>query len=424
MNGSLSPSESGVSPPPPTSLATLDEPPIRLATAEIVEEAPIASSPAIIDAAIVDERGLLLRVWHFVGSVSEWCFGLVSLIGLLAVIAPIPIVQFLSLGYLLEASGRVAKNGRLRDGFPDIRKAARIGSIVLGSWLIILPVRMLADLAYTAHLASPGSASARGWRFAVTIITALAVMHILWAWFRGGKLRHFLWPAPIRFLKRVFRGGMYAEARDATWDFVASLRLPHYYWLGVRGFAGGVAWLFVPLLLFAAATLLPEGPGPVLLSLLGGFLLILVMLYLPFLQTHFAVEQRFETLFDISTVRGYFKRAPIAFWFSLFITLLFALPLYLLKIEVVQREVAWIPSLVFVLFIFPARLLTGWAVGRARKREKVRFFLFRWFFRFAELPIAAIFVFLIYFTQYLSWNGVWSLFEQHAFLLPAPFLGL
>lgn len=395
------------------------EPPVRVTTAEIVDDASV-----VVHADLLDERSLPRRVWDTVSSLCEWCFGLISMIGILAVIAPIPIVQFLSLGYLLESSGRIARNGRIRDGFVGIRQAARIGSIVLGTWLVLLPVRLLADFAYTAHLASPDSPVAKAWRLAATIVTALAVLHIVWAWFRGGKFRHFLWPAPLRFLKRVFRGGMYSEARDATWDFLARLRLLHYFWLGVRGFMGGAAWLFFPLLLFAAATLLPEGPGPALLSILGGFLLILVMLYLPFLQTHFAVEQKFVAMFDLGTVRNYFTRAPIAFWFALLTTLLFALPLYLLKIELVQREVAWVPSLVFVAFIFPARIMAGWAVGRARKREQPRFFLFRWFFRFMELPIAAIYVFLIYFTQYLSWNGVWSLFEQHAFLLPAPFLGL
>ena len=28
----------------------------------------------------------------------------------------------------------------------------------------------------------------------------------------------------------------------------------------------------------------------------------------------------------------------------------------------------------------------------------------------------------LYFTQYLSWYGTWSLYEQHAFLLPVPLI--
>lgn len=400
---------------PPPVVAVLPEPPVRVYEAEIVPP-PNA----------VGQRGgnWLLQCCRAVGSAAPWCFGLASMIAILAVLATVPLLQFMSLGYLLECSGRIAKSGRLRDGFVGIRKAARVGSIWLGTWLCLWPARLVASLAYDAHLASPFSPEARAWRAAAFILTVLTVAHIVWAWMRGGKLRYFLWPAPIRLLKRLWQGGVYRDARDATWDFVASLRLTHYFWLGLRGFAGGVAWLFFPLLLLAAATLLPEGPGPALLSFVGGLLLACVLLYLPFLQTHFAVEQRFVALFDIAAVRAQFRRAPIAFWFALLITLLFALPLYLLKIELVQREVAWIPSLVFVLFIFPARLLTGWAVGRARRREKVRFFLFRWLAWLGEVPVVATYVFLIYFTQYLSWYGVWSLFEQHAFLLPVPFVGL
>lgn len=397
-----------------SAVTRLAEPPVRVRPAEAIVE----------EVCIVDERRLLTRRWHFVGSVAEWCFGLMSMLVILAVLATIPLLQFLSLGYLLEASGRVAKRGRLRDGFIGIRQAARVGSLVLGTWICLLPLRFLGEFAYDAHLIAPGSPIARGWRVFMVIATTLVVGHIVWAWFRGGKFRHFLWPAPVRLLKRLWQGGMYAQARDATWDFVAAWRLPHYFWLGLRGFAGGAAWLFFPLLLFGAATLLPEGPGPVLLSLLGGLLLTIVLLYLPFLQANFAAQQRLVAMFDVSTVRAQFKRAPLAFWIALFITLLFALPLYLLKIELIPREMAALPSLVFVTFIFPARLLAGWAVGRAEKRQEVRHFVFRWLARLSALPVAGIYVFLIYFTQYLSWNGVWSLFEQHAFLLPVPFAGM
>ncbi len=392
-----------------------EEPPVRLVTAEVVE---------IVDAEIVDQRWWIRRAWDGGCRALGWCFGLLSMLGILAVLATVPLLQFLSLGYLLECSGRVAKSGRLRDGFVGLRKASRIGSICLGTWLCLWPARLVSSFAYDAHLASPDSPLAKSWGLAALVLTILTVAHVVWAWMRGGKLRHFLWPAPIKFLKRIWQGGMFRDARDATADFISGLRLPHYFWLGLRGFAGGVAWLFIPLMLFAAATLLPEGPGPALLSLLGGVLLAIALLYVPFLQTHFAVEQRFVALFDIQAVRAQFQRAPIAFWFSLLITLLFALPLYLLKIEVIQREVIWIPSLVFVAFILPARLLAGWAVGRARRRKHPRFFLFRWLAWMGELPLVATYVFLIYFTQYLSWYGVWSLFEQHAFLLPVPFVGL
>jgi len=62
-------------------------------------------------------------------------------------------------------------------------------------------------------------------------------------------------------------------------------------------------------------------------------------------------------------------------------------------------------------------------VGRAVNRYRRRHWVFRWLSRLAMLPVVAIYVVIVYFTQYLSWYGVWSLYEQHAFLVPAPFLG-
>ena len=73
-----------------------------------------------------------------------------------------------------------------------------------------------------------------------------------------------------------------------------------------------------------------------------------------------------------------------------------------------------------------------YAVGlRARMRCPVCVLVFtphhelvRWASRLAMLPLVAIYALVVYFTQYLSWYGVWSLYEQHAFGVPAPFLGM
>jgi hypothetical protein len=108
-----------------------------------------------------------------------------------------------------------------------------------------------------------------------------------------------------------------------------------------------------------------------------------------------------------------------------FITLLFALPLYLFKIEIVPSEAAWLPGLIFIAFIYPARLLTGWAMGRAERRHgEPRHWFFRWTGRLPLLPVAGFYVLIVFFTQYTSWNGIWSLYEQHAFMVPVPFFGM
>ncbi len=363
------------------------------------------------------------RIGRAIASGLDWLFGLLAIVGGLAVLSVIPALNFLSLGYLLECSGRIARTGRIRDGFVGIRKASALGSLVIGTWIFILPVRFMSGMWKDAELIAPGSGAAQGWRIGLIVVTVLAVWHIAWAWVRGGRMRHFLWPAPVKFFRWLFEGGKYRRIRDGVLDYAAGLRVPYYFWLGMRGFAGAVAWLIVPVGILIAASHLPPGAAA-LVSLVGAGLLMIVVLYLPFLQAHFGRTNRFGAMFELGTVRRLFRNAPIAFWTAFFILLLFALPLYLLKVELTPREVAWLPSLLFVVFIFPARLLTGWAMGRAVKRDQPRNVVFRWLGRLAAVPVAAAYVFIVYLTQYLSWHGSLSLLEQHAFLVPAPLMGL
>jgi hypothetical protein len=247
------------------------------------------------------------------------------------------------------------------------------------------------------------------------------VLRILGACSRGGKLRYFLLPwycNSFWLLRRLWRGGYYAQARDAVWDFVVDLRLPYYFWLGVRGFVGGLAWLVPPITLLALGRVNP------LFGLLGGLFLAIVLQYVPFLQMRFARENRFRAFFELRGVRADFKRAPVAFAFAFFFTLLLAVPLFLLKIEMVPREVAYLFSLFFIVSIFPAKLLAGWAYGRAVRQEVPRHWLIRWSSWLVMLPSAVLYVLILTFTEYTSWGGLYSLYEQHAFLLPVPFLGL
>jgi hypothetical protein len=410
-----------------------------------------------------------MRLWYSLCYVLEWLFGLASVLACLAVLAAIPIVNFISLGYLLEASGRVARSGRIRDGFIDIGNFARIGSIVAGTWLCLLVPRLISSLAADAWLIDPAGFAARGWRVAQIGCTVLVVGHILLAWYSGGRLRHFFWPllAPFQLAARVLFGGivgpilrplvhaispaladelyvrrplsawfppailisgirrghMFAEARDAVWNFMTSLCLPHFFWLGLRGFFGALAWLLVPSLMLMAGTS-GGGPATIVVGYLGALGMTIVLLYLPFLQTQMARENRLAAIFEVGEVRAQFRRAPLAWWFALLITLLFALPLYLLKIEPPPRELWWTLTIFFILFIYPARLLTGWAVGRALHHQRPRFFAFRWLARAAAIPVVLVYVFIVFFSQYTSFLGPASILEQHAFLVPVPFFAL
>lgn len=368
------------------------------------------------------KQGLFQRL----ASAGDWIFGFAALLALLALLAAcsvIPLLNFLSLGYLLNVSGTIARTGRIRDGFIGVRKASVIGSIAAGVWLVVWPARILADGWRDAELIAPGSATSKAWHAWLMVIIALTLAHIVWACVRGGKLRHFLWPQPLRFLRWLRAPDKFANSQRLITDYVVGLRLPFYFWLGLRGFVGALAWLIVPVGILLAATRLPVG-GSILLSLLGGLLLVVVAIHLPFLQAHFAQTDRFSAMFELREVRRLFLRAPLAFWLALLITLLFAIPLYLLKIELTPRELAWLPSLLFVIFIFPARILTGWAMSRAQRHEQPRHWFPRWLARLGILPIGLAYVLVVYLTPYLSWNGAWSLLEQHAFLVPAPLMAL
>jgi hypothetical protein len=368
-------------------------------------------------------RALVESLWRSIASGMRWVFGMLTLMMGLSVISVIPVLNVLSLGFLLEVSGRVARGGRLRDGFIGIQKAATLGSILLGTWLVLWPVRLVAGFWEDAEVIAPGSGNALILRLVVALISALTLWHISWSCVRGGKLRHFLWPAPFRFFHWLARPDKYATIRNHVLEYLVGLRLPYYFWLGLRGFVGAVAWLLVPVGILVLASKSPTGAG-ILLSLAGMFLLFLVVQHLPFAQAHFACTKQFESLFDVREVRRMFQRAPVAWWTALLVTLLFALPLYILKVELTPRDLAWLPSLVFVAFIYPSRLLTGWAVGRAMRREEPRHWFFRWLSRFAILPVAGFYAVFVYLTQFYAWSGSLSLLEQHAFLVPAPLLGL
>ena len=78
------------------------------------------------------------------------------------------------------------------------------------------------------------------------------------------------------------------------------------------------------------------------------------------------------------------------------------------------------------MFMLPARFVQGWAVGRARRRPGWGRF---WPLRLGLMGLcgslaatgAAVYVVLVFFSQYTGWTGADNLFNQHAFLMPIPF---
>ncbi|WP_165231096.1 hypothetical protein [Aquisphaera insulae] len=363
---------------------------------------------------------LIGGAWRVFSSAVGWMFGLASMAVGLAVLAALPVVQLVSLGYLLECSARVALTGRLRDGFLGIREAGRIGRLALGTFLSTLPLALAGSYASSADLIDPGGKAARGWHGIVAILAVMTLGHVFCAWARGGKLRYFLWPpgSPFWLVRQLRAGGLYTRTRDGFWSFVEGLSLPYYFRLGLMAFLGTAAWLLLPASLIAAAGRFP------LLGVLGVVLLAIVAPSLPFLQVRYAVEGDASALLSLRPIRERFRRAPWAFAFALMVLLVGSVPLYLLKIEMIPREAAWLESLVFVIFLAPAHLLVGWAYARSGRRLYPRHWTIRTLGRLLIIPVALFYVLVVFLSQFTSWGGIWSLYEQHAFLLPVPFLSM
>ena len=144
------------------------------------------------------------------------------------------------------------------------------------------------------------------------------------------------------------------------------------------------------------------------------------------LQVHFAAENRLSALFEVRTIRRDFRRSPWAWFTAMVICLVITpIPLYLLKIEATPQEVMWAPCLVFVAFILPAHMATGLALRRARKRPEPTG---RWarisrnLIRLAMPWVVGVYLLFVYVSQYISWDGLLTWVQQHAILIPVPFL--
>ena len=361
--------------------------------------------------------GIFLRLFRFFVTVVWWLFGLSCLLLGLAVVAAIPVIQLLTFGYLLELMGRVARTGRLRDAFTAVPIAARVGATLAMAWLFLQPAKFLAGLHRDALLIDTASSTTKNLGRWATILFVIAFVQIVLAIARGGKLRYFFRPLQnLRWLITSLRDGAIASnIWSTTSNFVKQLQLGRIFSLGFRGFLGTGLWLVIP------SGLLVLGRTNPFLGYVGGFLLAVVVLYVPFLQAHFAAENRLSAFLEYRKMRDYFSRAPIAFLITLLLTLTLALPLYLLKIEIVMRDILWLLVLVFIVTILPAKLLAGWTYHRAAHKSAHAHWSIRMSCRLLLPVISITYVIVVFFSQYTVWSGALGMFEHHAFLLPVPF---
>lgn len=403
--------------PPPVER---DEPIIGV----LVDEGP--NGDEVVEPTNLPKKGIVRRTFGFIGWLIRGSFCIASLVVLLAVLTAIPVVQLIAFGYLLAVAGRLAAGAKLRDSLPHLREAGMIGMATLAILLAALPTQLLVHWESVAYLINPGSGQAIVMRVLAIASAGLTTGYLLWAWVRGGRLKHYLWPQPKRFLREGWRPSTWASAPDRLWEFTASLELPKLFWLGARGAIGTLIWLIPAMIIVAAFR-----NGETGLAGLVGFVALLFMgvslLFLPMLQANFAAENRLSALFEVRRIRRDFRRAPWAWLLAMVISLvLMPIPLYLLKIEATPREVMWLPCLVFVAFILPARIAAGLALRRARRQPEPtgKWATFsRWTVRLMMPGVVAVYLLFVYVSQYTSWDGLNTWVQQHAILIPVPFFG-
>lgn len=380
------------------------------------------------DDSLSDEQRGYPTPWRhplrFLGRGITDIFAFVSLFLMLAIVAAVPLLNFYVLGAFLDVEGRLGKSGRFRDGFPLLRIAPRVVILSAGIWFFLLPLRFLASFAADAHLIDPGSAADVGLHVALRVAWVLVTCHLVLAVARGGTFWCFVRPIKnLRWLIAEFRNGGYFEKADRHVNqFMQSLKVREYFWLAIRGFAVAFLWLFLPTALYTIAKE-PQG-GQILLTIVGGIALAVVLSWAPFLQARFAVERRFAAGFQLREVRQLYAHAPLACSFSVVLLYLLSLPLYLFKAFLLPQDAMWPITFVFVLSIYPTRLVTGWAYRRAERKKiegKRSHWIIRWTSSGVLIALLGIYVFILFFTQFLGEQGKAVLFHHHALLLPSPF---
>lgn len=351
-------------------------------------------------------------------------FGTVCLILVLAVLAALPGLNLLTLGYLLDAQRRVAVSGRLRDGFPLLRLAPRLGIICFFGLLYLIPVRILATQVSASLIVRSGTAvSSDGLLLGLRLMQVLVTLHLLLAIARGGSVGCFL--RPLRNVLWLLRlcAGRWSDTLDIWARDVPETLQPARHWLlGFRAVAGAVCWLIIPTVLLVAFS----APGRVsggfgLLSFMGGLLMIPVAAWLPLLQVHQSVTGRFRDIFRVSTARRIIRQAPLAWLLTTALLYVMTLPLYLTKVRLLPADAFLVLTPFFIVLIYPARVLIAWAYHRGMARPRPAWWGLRWSARLLMLPLLAAYALFLFLTPTISELGKAAPLENHAFLSPIPY---
>ncbi len=352
-------------------------------------------------------------------------FGTVCLVLILAILAAIPGLNILTLGYLVDPQKRVAQTGRFRDGFPLMILAPRLGVIVFFSVLFLIPIRLQAtrvsDAAVILGENHPQVVSMASNLF---ILQTIIAVHLMLAISRGGTPGCFF--RPIKNLRWIFQRTLTttgrAEMSTGVEQVLELVKPVQHFWIGLKAFFGAVLWLLLPAGLLVAYSA-PGRTSPLfgVLSFIGVVLMIPVTAWLPMLQVHQAVTGKFWSIFSIETARQIIRKAPFRWMLTTILMYAMTFPLYLAKIRLLPSDAMLVLTPFFIILTYPARILVAWAYHRGTSQEKLAWSPFRWGVRIVMLPLLFAHAVFLFFTPAISELGKNAPLENQAFLGPVPY---
>lgn len=353
--------------------------------------------------------------------------GLGFLFFLLAGLAAIPVLNFIAFGMLLDAEAKVGRSGRFRAGFPLLEYSTRVGMIVLMVGLAISPVLLTTSIVNSQDVVRQLSGLPPGGMRAFKVFLQIAMFtHLMLAIANGGSFWSFLRPIRNlrRFIKRLRSGEFVAAVNVWSERFLAVFKPLQHFKLAIYAVVGALCWLIIPMTLLSTATLNPRQEGPTILallvSLLGGLLVIPVVAWLPLLQCHQAATGRFTAIFDIRVAREIIARVPMRWVLSTFLLFGLAVPLYASKVVIPPADAYWLLTPLFIATIYPTRLLIGWTYGTGLQKEERQYFFLRWPFKIVMFGLLAVYSLILFAIPMISESGFRGLLDNHAFLLPIP----
>lgn len=401
-----------------------------------------------------------------------WLFqvllGIAFLLPLLATLAAIPGANLLSLGMMIDAEASVGRTGRFRDGFPLLAISSRVGLIGLMTALLLLPVFGAASVAEGQQIVSQAAGiQASGWYVGTIVLQVVVLVVLLLAIANGGSFLSFFWPLKSQptvrsslgvglgllailltaainpavpllllilwMLKVNYRNFKRLRAGLASKEYVAAVnywsgrflevfRPWHHFSIAVKAVIGALIWLVIPTLLLGFASSSPhQSDGPaVLVTLLGGILMIPVAAWLPLLQCHQAAEERFSAIFEVRYVRQIIARVPIRWAIATILMYGLAVPLYLSKVVLPPADAFWLLTPLFIVVIFPTRILMGWVYGTGAKKVELASPVIRFPTKLFMIPLLGLYSAILFLLPLTSEAGPRAMLENHAFLLPVP----